>query len=94
MKQDIVQCGSETLPKDTRALGRSSRCRVASFAIAVTTKQSSLDWDDRLNVSLWVDSCPRPRRLRQHIGINSTDDPLLRKPKMMVHFPSMKIRFL
>lgn len=83
-----IKCGRETLPKDTRALGRSSRCTVASFAIAVTTKHSSLDWDECLDVSPRVDSCPKPRRLCQCIEIRSAENPLSRMNT--VHF--MKVR--
>jgi hypothetical protein len=40
---------SITLPNDTRALGSNSLWHVANFAIAVTTKQRSLAWDDFLD---------------------------------------------
>jgi outer membrane protease len=47
----LTQQGSRvsTLPNDTRALGSNSLWHVASFAMAVTTKQRSLAWDDFLD---------------------------------------------
>jgi len=47
----LTQQGSrvDTLPNDTRALGSNSLWHVASFAMAVTTKQRSLAWDDFLD---------------------------------------------
>lgn len=58
----------QTLPKETRALGSSSRWYVASFAMAVMTKHRSLDCDDLLKTWLVeprVDSCLKPRRLHE-----------------------------
>lgn len=62
----MLNAEKETFPNETRALGSNSRWYVASFAMAVITKQRSLDCDDFLKLSpleLSPESCLKPKRL-------------------------------
>lgn len=62
----MLKRNKQTLAKETRALGSNSWWYVASFAIAVTTKHSSLACDDFLKGTpseLIVGSWVKPKRL-------------------------------